>query len=151
MFLNFKKLRPCNSEWRWTVHPPSQFHMHPLSSPMGTLPSTHLSLLLQRHCLYDDKTRLKSTKLWQQLVVSSRPWMTASQHFDCPLFPRLNWPTLGTMWRSRKMVQMNLSAKETQRHRRREQTYGYQGQKGRWDELGDWNWHLYTTMHKIGN
>ena len=29
--------------------------------------------------------------------------------------------------------------------------YEYQGKKGVWDELGDWNWHIYTidTMYKI--
>ena len=29
--------------------------------------------------------------------------------------------------------------------------YEYQGKKGVWDELGDWNWHVYTidTMYKI--
>ena len=38
-----------------------------------------------------------------------------------------------------KMVQMNLFAKQKQRHRCREQTYGYQGGKGGWNELGDWD------------
>ena len=39
-------------------------------------------------------------------------------------------------------------------HRRREQMYGYQGGKGRgWDELGDWDWYIYTTdtMYTIDN
>ena len=25
------------------------------------------------------------------------------------------------------------------------------GGKGRWDELGDWGWHIYTNMYKIDN
>ena len=25
------------------------------------------------------------------------------------------------------------------------------GGKDRWDELGDWDWHVYTTMYKIDN
>ena len=37
-----------------------------------------------------------------------------------------------------------LFAKQKQRHRSREQTYGYQGSKGKSAELGDWNWHIYT-------
>ena len=37
------------------------------------------------------------------------------------------------------MVQMNLFAKLKQRYRCREQMYEYQGKKGVWDELGDWN------------
>ena len=41
------------------------------------------------------------------------------------------------------MAQMNQSAKQKQRHRCREQTYGHQGGKadggGRCDELGDWD------------
>ena len=28
--------------------------------------------------------------------------------------------------------------------------YGHQGGK-RWDELGDWDWHICTTMYKIDN
>ena len=33
----------------------------------------------------------------------------------------------------------------------REQMYGHQRGKGKWDELGDWDWHIYPTMYKIGN
>ena len=46
---------------------------------------------------------------------------------------------------------MTLFAKEKQRHSYREQIYGYQGEGGRWQELGDWDWHIYTidTMYKI--
>ena len=25
------------------------------------------------------------------------------------------------------------------------------GEKGKWDKLGDWYWHIYTTMYKIDN
>ena len=47
---------------------------------------------------------------------------------------------------------MNLFAKQKQRHRCREQTYGYQGGEGwGWDELGDWNRHICPTMYKIDN
>ena len=31
-----------------------------------------------------------------------------------------------------------------------EQMYGYQGIEGR-DELGDWDWYIHTTIHKIDN
>ena len=46
---------------------------------------------------------------------------------------------------------MTLFAKEKQRHSYREQIYGYQEEGGRWQELGDWDWHMYTidTMYKI--
>ena len=37
------------------------------------------------------------------------------------------------------MLQMNLFAKQKQRHRCTGQTYGYQGGKGGWGELGDWD------------
>ena len=40
---------------------------------------------------------------------------------------------------SRKMVQMILFAKHKQRHRHREEMYGYQGESEEWDELGDWD------------
>ena len=25
------------------------------------------------------------------------------------------------------------------------------GKRGGWDELGDWDWHIHTTMYKIDN
>ena len=46
---------------------------------------------------------------------------------------------------------MNLFAKQKQRHRSREQTYGYQDGRMGWDGLGDWDGHIYTTMYKIDN
>ena len=46
------------------------------------------------------------------------------------------------------MVHMNLFAKQKQSHRCRKQTYGYQVGKGGWDELGDWERHVCTTMYK---
>ena len=58
------------------------------------------------------------------------------------------------------MVQVNQFARQKQRHRCREQTYGHQGGKAVgegvvvmvWcDELGDWDWHIYTNMYKIDN
>ena len=52
---------------------------------------------------------------------------------------------------SRKMVQMNLFAKEKYRHRCREQMYEHQGGKEGGDELGDWDWYIYTAMYKIDN
>ena len=48
------------------------------------------------------------------------------------------------------MVQMNLSAKQKERHRRREQMYGHQGGKAEWDELGGWDRHKCTTVYKTG-
>ena len=49
---------------------------------------------------------------------------------------------------------MILMAKK-KRRRLREQTYGHQEGKGgmRWDELGDWDGHVYTTdtMYRVGN
>ena len=44
---------------------------------------------------------------------------------------------------------MILFAKQKQTNRYRAQTYGKDG----WDELGDWDWHVYTTdtMYKIDN
>ena len=54
------------------------------------------------------------------------------------------------------MVQMNRFAGQKLRHRCREQAYGHRGGKvpgrvggGRWDELGDWDLHVYTDMYKI--
>ena len=43
------------------------------------------------------------------------------------------------------MVEMNLFAKQKQSLSCREQIYGYQRKKWGWDELGDWDWHIYTT------
>ena len=47
-----------------------------------------------------------------------------------------------------------MQSRTRHRHRHREQTYGTgAGGKGGWDELGDWDWHIYTidTLHKIDN
>ena len=48
---------------------------------------------------------------------------------------------------------MILSAKEKQRHGHRKQTCRSQGEKIGWDELGDWDGHVYTIdpMYKIGH
>ena len=36
-------------------------------------------------------------------------------------------------------------------HRGKEQTFGHRDGEGRWNELGDWGWHIYTTdtLYKI--
>ena len=39
---------------------------------------------------------------------------------------------------------MNLCAKQKYSHRYTEQIHGYQGG---WDELGDWDRHIYTTVY----
>ena len=46
---------------------------------------------------------------------------------------------------------MNLFPKQKLSHRCRKQTYGYQGGKGGRDKLGDWNWHIQTSIYKIDN
>ena len=43
------------------------------------------------------------------------------------------------------MVQMNLFAKQKQRHRRREQMYGHQGEKGG----GGMNWEIGIDMYTL--
>ena len=55
---------------------------------------------------------------------------------------------VSTYVESRKMVQMNLSAKQKQTQRCGEQIYGPHGWKGKWDKLGDWDWHIHTTMYE---
>ena len=45
---------------------------------------------------------------------------------------------------------MNLFAKQKQRHRSREQTYGHQVGKRGSDELGDWDWHIYSVCVEGG-
>ena len=47
---------------------------------------------------------------------------------------------------SRKMVSKILFAKQKQTHRCRKQIHGYQGWKWGWEEPGDWNCHIHTTM-----
>ena len=52
------------------------------------------------------------------------------------------------MWNLK--VQMNfLESKNNDKYR--QQIYDYQGGKGKWDKLGDWYWHIYTTICKIDN
>ena len=31
----------------------------------------------------------------------------------------------------------------------REETYGYQGRKRGWDELGDWDWHIHSSVQSL--
>ena len=40
---------------------------------------------------------------------------------------------------------------KAERHKSREQTYGFQGRERGWDELGDWDWHICSTMYKTDN
>ena len=52
------------------------------------------------------------------------------------------------------MVQVNRFAGQKERHRCREKMYGHQGGKaggGGWDELRDWDLHIYTNMYNIDN
>ena len=44
-------------------------------------------------------------------------------------------------------------AKQKQRHRCKEQTYGCQGEREGCEELGDWDLHIYIidSMYKIDN
>ena len=46
---------------------------------------------------------------------------------------------------SRRIVQMNF---QKEKHRCREQTYGYQGGKEGWDELEDGDWHIYILQNR---
>ena len=43
------------------------------------------------------------------------------------------------MWNLEKMVQMNLFAKQKQRRRHREQTYGHKWGKKGYHEMGGWD------------
>ena len=53
------------------------------------------------------------------------------------------------MWNLKKTgIQMNLSTKQKQIHRLREQIYGYQRRK---DKLGIWGWHVHIAIFKIDN
>ena len=53
------------------------------------------------------------------------------------------------------MVQMNRFAGQKLRHKCRKQTYAHQGGKAVggwlwwWDELGDWDLHVYNDVYKI--
>ena len=46
---------------------------------------------------------------------------------------------------------MNQFAGQRERPRCREQTYGHQGGKVGGDELGDWDWRVYTDVYKMDN
>ena len=50
------------------------------------------------------------------------------------------------MWSLEKMVPMNLFVKQKKTQRCRKQVYGRQGVKVGWNKLGDWDWHIYTTL-----
>ena len=46
------------------------------------------------------------------------------------------------------MVQINLFAKQKERHRQREKMYIYGQVEEGWDGMRDWDWHIYATMYK---
>ena len=50
---------------------------------------------------------------------------------------------------SRKIKLMNLLAEKQQKHRHREQTYGYNKRRRGWDELNS-SMETYITVYKIG-
>ena len=50
----------------------------------------------------------------------------------------------GILMEDKINVQVNLCAKEKQRHSRREQTHGHQVGKMEWEELGSTNIHYYV-------
>ena len=50
------------------------------------------------------------------------------------------------------MVQMNLFTKQKKSHRcKRKEAYGYQGESGAKNKLGDWDSHIHTAIYEIGN
>ena len=57
------------------------------------------------------------------------------------------------MWNLEKWYRWTHWQSRNKSHRCREQIYSYQGGKGGWDKMGDWDWHIYTidTMYKIDN
>ena len=46
---------------------------------------------------------------------------------------------------------MNLFTKQRQTHRLQKQTYGYQRRKVGEGKLRVWDYHIHTTIYKIGN
>ena len=60
------------------------------------------------------------------------------------------------MWNLEKWYRWTGLQGRNKRHECREQMYGHQGVKAGggvrwWNELGDWDWHIYTNMYKIDN
>ena len=45
---------------------------------------------------------------------------------------------------------MNLPTKLKQSYRFKKQAYGYLRGKGERDKLEDWDWHIHTTIYKMG-
>ena len=55
------------------------------------------------------------------------------------------------MWDQEKWYRWTYLQSRNRDNRWRDQTYGHQGGRGKWDELGDGDWHIHTTMYKIDN
>ena len=50
------------------------------------------------------------------------------------------------------MIQVNLQSKNRDTEVKNKRMNTYQGRnRGGWDELGDWDGHIYTTVYKIDN
>ena len=55
------------------------------------------------------------------------------------------------MWNQEKWYRWTYLQSRNRDNRCRDQTYGHQGGRVKWDELGDGDWHIHTTMYKIDN
>ena len=111
----------------------------------------------------------------RELVLDRKAWRAvihgvANSHTRLSDWTELNWMDLETVILSdvcqiekykyiwyhlyleskKKIVQVNPCTKQKLDHRRRKQACGYQGRKRGREKLGDWDWHIHTTIYKIG-
>ena len=87
------------------------------------------------------------------IMLQGKSWIAGECHTEWSKSDRERQISydIAYMWNLKKMVQMNLFTKQKYSHRCRKQTYVYQGGKGGRDKLGDWYWHVHTTIYKIDN
>ena len=101
----------------------------------------------------------KTNTIWYLLYMETKKYKKLVNITKKKQTHRYSEQTSGYQWgewrgeaqyvESKKMVQMNLFTKQKLSHRCRKQTYRYQKGKGQRDKLGDWDWHIHTTIYKI--
>ena len=89
---------------------------------------------------------LSHKKEWNNAICSDMD-EPRDYHTEWSQTEKDNYHVISYMWNLKKWYEWTYLQNRNS-HRRRKQTYGYQG--GR-DKLGDWDWPIHTIIYKIDN
>ena len=104
--------------------------------------------------LSEDCVLMGKRRLWSETVgfkFQLGLWAVWLQQLIYPLWSSTSTPVKWEPNNSSSFIAFIVRLNTTWNNVDSEQTYGHQGGKGGGDELGDWDWHIYTTIYKIDN